>query len=100
MRLISSLIIVDRSNKKVKNGFFKKINLRALYDVNYTKLQMMSILKRIGIDWRERRRISKLYMSQEAVVSVNGELSEPVGMFDVAITVHNVRGENDGRSNG
>ena len=31
--------------------------------VNWTKL--MQILKRIGIDWRERRLISKLYMEQK-----------------------------------
>ena len=31
--------------------------------VNWTKL--MQILQRIGIDWRERRLISKLYMEQK-----------------------------------
>ena len=34
--------------------------------VNWTKL--MQILKRIGIDWRERRLISKLYMEQNVKV--------------------------------
>ena len=34
--------------------------------VNWTKL--MQILKRIGIDWRERRFISKLYMEQKVTV--------------------------------
>ena len=34
--------------------------------VNWTKL--MEILKRTGIDWRERRLISKLYMDQKVKV--------------------------------
>ena len=37
--------------------------------VNWTKL--MQILKRIGIDWRERRLISKLYMEQKVKVRVD-----------------------------
>jgi len=35
---------------------------KAFYRVNWTKL--MQILKRTGIDWRERRLISKLYTDQ------------------------------------
>jgi hypothetical protein len=37
----------------------------------------MKILKNIGVDWRDRRLIKTLYMNQEAVVKVNGDLSEP-----------------------
>jgi len=36
---------------------------KAFDHVNYTKL--MQILKRTGINWRERRLISKLYMDQK-----------------------------------
>ena len=36
--------------------------------VNWTKLKQ--ILKKIGIDWRERRLISKLYTGQEVKVRV------------------------------
>ena len=37
--------------------------------VNWTKL--MQILKRTGIDWRERRLISKLYMDQRVKVQLD-----------------------------
>ena len=39
---------------------------KAFDRVIWTKL--MQILKRIGIDWRERRLISKLYMEQKVKV--------------------------------
>jgi len=42
---------------------------KAFDRVNWTKL--MQILKRIGIDWRERRLISKLYMEQKVKVRVD-----------------------------
>jgi len=40
-------------------------------------VKMMEILKRIGADCRVRRLVTRLYMNQEAVVRVNGDLSEP-----------------------
>ena len=40
-------------------------------------MKMMEILKQVGVDWRDRRLIANLYMNQEAVVRVNGELSKP-----------------------
>src|SRR6476469_4791858 len=33
---------------------------------------MMKVLQSIGVDWRDRRMISKLYMNQEAVVRIAG----------------------------
>jgi len=46
---------------------------KAFDRVNWTKL--MQILKKIGIDWRERRLISKLYMVQCFKVRLNrGEI--------------------------
>ena len=42
---------------------------KAFDRVNCTKL--MQILKIIGIDWRERRLISKLYMKQKAKVRLD-----------------------------
>ena len=42
---------------------------KALYRVNWTKL--MQILKRTGIDWRERRLISKLNMDQRVNVRLD-----------------------------
>ena len=40
-------------------------------------MKIMKILKGIGVDWRDRRLVRRLYMNQEAVVRVNGDLSEP-----------------------
>ena len=42
---------------------------KAFDRVNWTKL--MQILKRTGIDWRERRLISKLYMDQRVKVRLD-----------------------------
>jgi hypothetical protein len=42
---------------------------KAFDRVNWTKL--MQILKKIGIDWRERRLISNLYMAQSIKVRLN-----------------------------
>jgi len=42
---------------------------KAFDRVNWTKL--MQILKRTGIDWRERRLISKLYMDQRIKVRLD-----------------------------
>src|SRR5579864_7569023 len=38
---------------------------------------MMTVLKEIGVDWRDRRLIADLYMKQEMVVRVDGNNSEP-----------------------
>jgi len=42
---------------------------KAFDRVNWTKL--MQILKKIGIDWSERRLISNLYMAQSVKVRLN-----------------------------
>ena len=44
---------------------------KAIDRVNWTKL--MQILKRNGINWRERRLISKLYMEQKVKVELDRE---------------------------
>jgi hypothetical protein len=38
---------------------------------------MMDILKKLQVDWRDRRMISELYLKQEAVIRVAGGESEP-----------------------
>ena len=48
---------------------------KAFYLVNWVK--MMKIMKQIGLDWRDRRLIKTLYMNQDTVVRVNGDVSEP-----------------------
>ena len=40
-------------------------------------LKMMMILREIGVNWRDRRMISELYMNQEAVVRAAGGESDP-----------------------
>src|SRR6476469_10521784 len=37
---------------------------------------MMKVLQSIGVDWRDRRMISKLYMNQEGVVRIAGGESD------------------------
>ena len=39
-------------------------------------MKMLDILKRIGVDWRDRRLIMNLYMNQKAVVRIQQEFSE------------------------
>ena len=51
---------------------------KAFDRVNWTKL--MQILKVTGIDWRERRLISNLYMAQSVKIQLNrGETSVKIG---------------------
>ena len=37
---------------------------------------MMKVLQSIGVDWRDQRMISELYMDQEAVVRIAAEESD------------------------
>jgi len=48
---------------------------KAFDRVNWVK--MLQVLKRVGVDWRDRRMISRLYMEQEVVVRMAGGQSEP-----------------------
>ena len=47
---------------------------KAFDRVNWVKL--LEVLRSIGVDWRDRRMIGELYMQQETVVRVGGELSD------------------------
>ena len=47
----------------------EELSVRFIDRVNWTKL--MQILKRTGINWRERRLISKLYMEQKVKVRLD-----------------------------
>ena len=38
---------------------------------------MMSTLRNLGVDWRDRRMIAELYMNQEAVVRIADDVSDP-----------------------
>ena len=39
-------------------------------------MKMMEVLKKLGIDWRDRRMIKRLYMEQSATVRIAGECSD------------------------
>jgi hypothetical protein len=47
---------------------------KALDRINWVK--MLEILKKIGVDWRDRRLIMNLYMNQTTVVKIQQEFSE------------------------
>ena len=47
---------------------------KAFDGVNWEK--MMKILQSIGVDWRDQRMVSELYMNQEAVVRIVGRESD------------------------
>ena len=40
-------------------------------------VKMMDILKKVGVDWRDRKLISELYRKQQVVVRVNDDHTEP-----------------------
>ena len=51
------------------------VDLEKTFDrVNWKKL--MGILKKIGVDWKERRLLSYLYMKQRIKVRIGEEISE------------------------
>ena len=41
----------------------------------------MNALRRIGVDWKDRRLIGNLYMGQKVRIRIEGECSEP-GVID------------------
>ena len=51
---------------------------KAFDRVKWTKL--WHILKKIGIDWRDRRLISNLYLQQETIIRVGNGDTEPAGI--------------------
>lgn len=53
---------------------FEKVFDRVWWD------KLLEILKKIGVDWRDRRLISELYMNEAAIVHVNGEETDPCTM--------------------
>jgi len=63
-------IIAERTLEIDAEVFVCFVDWQKAFDrVNWTKL--MQILKRTGIDWRERRLISKLYMDQRVKVRLD-----------------------------
>src|SRR6476619_1095884 len=68
-------MIYERSLKFGNNIYICFVDFEKAFDrVNSEK--MMKVLQSIGVDWRDRRMISELYMNQEAVVRVAGGESD------------------------
>ncbi len=58
------------------NTYICFIDFEKAFDrINWPKL--MDTLKKIGIDWRDRRLIQNLYMNQTATIRIDNEESEP-----------------------
>jgi len=66
-------MIFEKSLEFGNNVYICFVDFKKAFDrVNWEK--MMKVLQSIGVDWRDRRMISELYMNQEAAVRIaNGE---------------------------
>src|SRR6476619_2996187 len=68
-------MICERSLEFGNNVYICFVDFEKAFDrVNWEK--MMKVLQSIGVDWRDRRMISELYMNQEAVVRTAGGQSD------------------------
>ena len=68
-------MICERSLEFGNNVYICLVDFeKALDRVNREKV--MKVLQSIGVDWRDRRMISELYMNQEAVVRIAGGESD------------------------
>ena len=64
-------MVCERSLECGNNVYICFVDFEKAFDrVNWEK--MMKVLQSIGVDWRNRRMISELYMNQEAVVRIAG----------------------------
>ena len=76
MSVTVTVTVGERSIQVGREVFVCFVDYEKAFDrVNWVKL--MEILKRIGVDWRDRKLIANLYMKQTAVVRIGGEDSEP-----------------------
>src|SRR6476469_4831817 len=77
-------MICERSLEFAGDVYVCFVDFEKAFDrVNWEK--MMNVLQSIGVDWRDRRMISELYMNPEAVVRIAG------GESDSGIIVRGVR---------
>jgi hypothetical protein len=68
-------MLCERSLEVGKEVFVCFVDFEKAFDrVNWTK--MMDVLKKVGVDWKDRRMICNLYMKQTAVVRIGNECSE------------------------
>jgi len=69
-------VLAERSLEHDKEVYICFVDYEKAFDrVDWRKL--MGILRRIGVDWRDRRLIGNLYMGQKVKVRIEGEGSEP-----------------------
>ena len=68
-------IIVERSLEMNGDVFACFVDFEKAFD-RVCWPQLMDVLKGIGVDWRIRQLVTKLYMSQSAVIQVAGGTSE------------------------
>ena len=60
-----------------QNGYVCFVNFDKAFDrIRWDKL--LEILKNIGVDWRDRKLISELYMSQTAIVRTDNGETPPI----------------------
>src|SRR6218665_3820086 len=70
-------MLCERSLEHDNELYICFVDFEKAFDrVKWTKL-WHNILKKIGIDWRDRRLISNLYLQQEAITRVGNGYSKP-----------------------
>src|ERR1043165_4914434 len=68
-------VICERSLEHGNEVFICFVDFEKAFD-RIDWVMMLNILRKIGVDWRDRRLILNLYMNQKAVVKIQQELSE------------------------
>src|SRR6476469_154377 len=67
--------ICERSLESGNNVYISFVDFEKAFDsVNWEK--MIKVLQSIGVDWKDQRMISELYINQEAVVRIAGGESD------------------------
>ena len=68
-------VLTERSCEIGKDVYICFVDYEKAFDrVDWKKL--MKALRRVGVDWRDRRLIGNLYMGQKVQIRIDGEYSE------------------------
>ena len=68
-------VVCERSLEHGNDVFICFVDFEKAFDrIDWVK--MVKILKKIGVDWRDRRLIMNLYMNQKAVIKIQQEVSD------------------------
>ena len=69
-------VLTERSIQHGQDIYVCFVDYEKAFDrVDWKKL--MHALRRIGVDWKDRRLIGNLYMGQKVRIQIEGEFSEP-----------------------